>query len=51
MSADEGPKDTNKKNVMLLSKKMEVLDKVDRGIRTAAVRCYYGIHESTICLI
>jgi len=30
---------------------MEVLDKVDRGIKTSAVRCYYGIHKLIICLI
>jgi hypothetical protein len=34
VSAEEGPKEKNKKNVMPLSEKMEVLDKVDRGIKT-----------------
>jgi hypothetical protein len=40
----------NKKNwkVMSLLNKVEVLDKLDRGIRSTAIRCNHVINESRI---
>jgi hypothetical protein len=37
-----------RKGVMYLSEKLEVPDKLDRGMNTAAVKYHYGVNELTI---
>lgn len=39
------------RKVMSLLEKMAAWDKLDRGMRIAAVRCHIGVHESMICSI
>ena len=51
MPADEGPKDDEKEVVMFLSKKMEVLCKLDRWMSTATFGRNYGVNKSTICSV
>jgi hypothetical protein len=38
--ADEGPKDKERRGVIYGLEKVEVLPKMTRGMRIAAVRCY-----------
>jgi hypothetical protein len=49
--ADEELEGKKKREVMSLLQKMEVLDKVDRGMSIAVIRHHYGGNESTLCLI
>lgn len=39
------------RKVMSLLQQVAAWDKLDRGMRTAAVRCHIGVHESMICSI
>jgi hypothetical protein len=46
VSADEGPKDTDKGKRMSVLQKLEGLEELQRGMITAVVSCHYSVHES-----
>jgi len=43
--ADEEPRDKKEGEVMSFLEKVQVLDKSDRGMKTATVRCHYDINK------
>jgi hypothetical protein len=45
--ADEEPKDKERRIVMSLLVRAEVLNKVDTGMRIAVVRRHYGVSKSS----
>jgi hypothetical protein len=48
---DEESQDKNKRKVMSLSEKVEVLDKLHRRISTVVVRCHCGVNKFRIFFI
>ena len=46
--ASEGPKDTENMKMMSLLENVEMLDKLDRWLRTGVFRRHYDVNEITI---
>lgn len=52
--ADEEPKGKKKRKLMPVLQKLEVLEKLDRGMKVTVIRCYYcyySVNKWIICFI